>query len=74
MAESLEFPKGSTAILLKTCHSRVALLDRLEREEDVEILYGEQMAMAGQTPLLSDLDAIRARPEQYLSKIMVNKR
>ena len=72
MAESLEFPKGSTTILLKTYHSRTALLDRLSREEGVEILYGEQLAMEGQT-LLSDPEAIRARPEKYLSMIMVKK-
>ena len=73
MAESLEFPTGSTTILLKTYHSRAALLDRLSREEGVEILYGEQLAMAGQT-LVTDLEAIRDRPEQYLSMIMVKKR
>lgn len=72
MAESLEFPKGSTTILLKTYRSRAALLDRLERESDVRILYGEQLTMKGQT-LLSDPDAIRARPEAYLSMIMVKK-
>lgn len=72
MAESLEFPKGSTTILLKTYRSRAALLDRLEREGDVKILYGEQLTMEGQT-LLSDPGAIRARPEAYLSMIMVKK-
>ncbi|MCL2887688.1 MAG: precorrin-2 C(20)-methyltransferase [Betaproteobacteria bacterium] len=73
MAESLEFPKGSTTILLKTYRSRAALLDRLAREEGVEILYGEHLAMAGQA-LLTDLDAIRACPEKYLSMIMVKRR
>lgn len=72
MAESLEFPKGSTTILLKSYRSRKALLDRLAREDNVEILYGEQLAMDGQT-LLTDSDAIRARPEKYLSMIMVKK-
>lgn len=72
MADSLEFPKGSTTILLKTYRSRKALLDRLAREKDVEILYGEHLAMDDQT-LLTDSDAIRARPETYLSLIMVKK-
>lgn len=72
MAESLDFPKGSTTILLKTYRSRAALLDRLAREENVEILYGEHLAMEGQT-LLTDPDAIRERPEEYLSLIMVKK-
>ena len=72
MAESLDFPKGSTTILLKTYRSRAALLDRLAREEDVTILYGEHLAMEEQI-LLTDPDAIRARPEEYLSLIMVKK-
>nr|WP_294512982.1 precorrin-2 C(20)-methyltransferase [uncultured Bilophila sp.] len=72
MAESLDFPKGSTTILLKTYRSRAALLDRLAREENVEVLYGEHLTMEGQT-LLTDPDAIRERPEEYLSLIMVKK-
>ncbi len=72
MAETLDFPKGSTTILLKTYHSRKALLDRLAREENVEIIYGEQLTMEGQT-LLTDADAIRERSEKYLSLIMVKK-
>lgn len=73
MAETLDFPKGSTTILLKTYRSRAALLDRLKREENVDILYGEQLGLDGQI-LLSDMDAIRERPETYLSLIMVKKR
>ena len=72
MAETLDFPKGSTPVLLKTSRSRKALLDRLEREEGVEILYGERLAMDGQI-LLSDPGDIRERPEEYLSLIMVKK-
>lgn len=73
MAEHLDFPKGSTTILLKTYRSRAALLERLEREEDADIVYGERLGMDGQI-LLTDLDAIRARPESYLSLMMVKKR
>ncbi len=72
MAESLDFPEASTTILLKSYRSRTALLDRLARERDVSVLYGEQLAMAGQV-LLNDPEAIRARPEQYLSLFMVKK-
>lgn len=71
MAETLDFPKGSTTILLKTYRSRKALVDA-SREENVEILYGEHLAMEGQT-LLTDLDAVADRPEEYLSLIMVKK-
>ena len=73
MAETLDFPKGSTTILLKTYRSRKALVERLRREENVEILYGEHLAMEGQT-LLTDLDAVADRPEEYLSLIMVPSR
>lgn len=73
MAERLDFPRGSTTILLKTYHSRAALLDRLKHEENVDIVYGERLGMDGQT-LLTDLDAIRERPETYLSLVMVKKR
>ena len=72
MAETLDFPKGSTTILLKTYRSRKALVERLRREENVEILYGEHLAMEGQT-LLTDLDAVADRPKEYLSLIMVKK-
>ena len=72
MAETLDFPKGSTTVLHKPYRSRKALLDRLEREEGVEILYGERLAMDGQI-LLSDPGDIRERPEEYLSLIMVKK-
>ena len=72
MAEALDFPKGSTTILLKSYRSRGALLDRLAREEKVHVLYGEHLAMKEQA-LLPDPDAIRARPEKYLSLIMVKK-
>ena len=72
LAETLDFPKGSTTILLKTYRSRKALVERLRREENVEILYGEHLAMEGQT-LLTDLDAVADRPEEYLSLIMVKK-
>lgn len=65
-------PKASTTILLKTYRSRKALVERLRREENVEILYGEHLAMEGQT-LLTDLDAVADRPEEYLSLIMVKK-
>ena len=70
MAEALDFPKGSTTILLKSYRSRGALLDRLAREEKVQVLYGEHRAMKEQA-LLTDPDAIRARPEKYLSLIVI---
>ena len=72
MAESLEFPHGSTTILLKTYRSRKALIERLRREKGIEILYGERLTMDGET-LLRDLDAVNDRPEEYLSLIMVRK-
>ena len=72
-AASLEFPKNSTTVLLKTYHSRTALLDRLAAEDNIDILYGEKLTMKGQA-ILNELSAIRDRPEEYLSMIMVKKR
>ncbi|MCH5276968.1 MAG: precorrin-2 C(20)-methyltransferase [Desulfovibrionaceae bacterium] len=72
-AERLDFPRGSTTILLKTYRSRAALLDRLERENDVEIFYGERLGLEDQV-VLTGMDAIRERPETYLSLLMVKKR
>ncbi|MEG2139558.1 MAG: precorrin-2 C(20)-methyltransferase [Bilophila sp.] len=72
MADTLDFPPHSTTILLKTYRSRKALLARLEREENIEIVYGERLGMDEQF-LSRDRDEIAARPETYLSLIMVKK-
>lgn len=72
-AEALEFPPNSTTILLKSYHSREALIKRLEREENIEIIYGEELTMEGQC-ILRSLDEIKARPDTYLSLIMVKKK
>ena len=73
MADSLQFPAGSTTVLLKTYRSRKALLERLSREDDVQILYGEHLSMPGEC-ILTDLPAIAERPETYLSLMFVKKR
>ena len=72
MAQELEFPKGSTTILLKTYHSRNALLDRLDAEQDIELVYGEHLAMQGEV-ILQESASIRQRPDAYLSLLMVKK-
>ncbi len=72
MADSLEFPEGSTTVLLKTYRSREALLQRLEREEGMRLVYGEHLAMEGEV-ILDSIESIRQRPEEYLSLIMVKK-
>lgn len=72
MVQDVTFPKGSTTILLKTYHSRNALLDRLDAEEDIELLYGEHVTMQEQV-LLNESVAIRQRPDTYLSLMMVKK-
>lgn len=72
MADSLEFPEGSTTILLKTYRSRKPLLDRLAREDNIKVYYGEHLSMDDQV-LLRSIDEIAARPETYLSLMMVKK-
>jgi len=71
-AKTIEFPKNSTTILLKTYRSRNALLERLKQEDNIQIVYGEHLAMEEQI-LLTDMEAISKRPETYLSLIMVKK-
>ena len=71
--ESIQFPAGSTTVLLKTYRSRKALLERLSREEDVEILYGEHLSMPDEC-ILKDLPSIAERPETYLSLMLVKKK
>lgn len=72
MADDLVFAPGSTTVLLKTYRSRKALLDRLRREKNVSVLYGEHLAMQGEF-LSDDPEAIATRPEEYLSLMMVKK-
>ena len=72
-AASLDFPPGSTTVLLKTYRSRAALLERLRRERNVEILYAERLTMPGET-LESEPEAIARRPEEYLSLMKKKKR
>ena len=73
MAETLVFPPKSTTILLKSYRSRAALIERLRREPDITILYAERLGMADEFQS-SDLDEIAARPDEYLSQIMVKKK
>lgn len=72
-AATLDFPRGSTTVLLKTYRSRPALLERLRREDDVDIIYGERLTMPGEV-LETSLDAISQRSEEYLSLMMIKKR
>ena len=72
MAESIEFPKGSSTVLLKTYRSRNALIRRLRQEKDLEVLYGERLTMEGEF-ISRDLDEIEARPECYFSLMLVRR-
>ena len=72
MAESIEFPKGSSTVLLKTYRSRNALIRRLRQEKDLEVLYGERLTMEGEF-IRRDLDEIEARPECYFSLMLVRR-
>ncbi len=72
-AQNLVFPKNSTTILLKTYRHREALFARLEQEPDISIVYGEHLGMEEEI-VLYDLEAIKKRPDTYLSIVMVKKR
>lgn len=72
VAHTLEFPPSSTTILLKTYRNRKTLIDRLRAEENISVLYGEHLTMEDEF-FSDDLDEIAARPEEYLSLMMVKK-
>ena len=70
MAERIVLEPDTTHVLLKTYRSRNALLARLRREKDIEIVYGEKLTQAGEF-VSSSLDDIEKRPDTYLSLMMV---
>ena len=72
VAHTLELPPNSTSILLKTYRNRKTLIDRLRAEENISVLYGEHLTMEDEF-FSDDLDEIAARPEEYLSLMMVKK-
>ncbi len=72
-AEHLEFPENSTTVLLKTYRHRKALLERLRREKDIDVLYAEHLTMDDEF-FSADLDEIAHRPEAYLSLMVVKKK
>lgn len=72
MVDQLEFPSGSTTILMKTYRSRNALIRRILQESDVNIVYGERLGMPDEF-ISFDGEEILSRPEEYLSLMMVKK-
>ncbi len=72
-AENLTFPENSSTILLKTYRSRLALIERLRREENIEVTYGECLGMENQV-ILRDLDEIEQREDVYYSLMLVKKK
>ena len=72
-ASRLTFPSGCTTVLLKTYRSRAALLERLRQDPGLEVTYGERLGMEGEF-VSCDPEEIGARPEEYLSMIMVKRR
>ncbi len=72
-ADDLEFPSGTTTVLMKTYRSRNALIARLQHEPGIEIVSGERLGMSGQY-ISTDCAEILARPEAYLSLMLVKKK
>lgn len=71
-AEALRFPQASSTILLKTYRNREKLWQRLEQEQDITLVYGENLGMAEEY-LSESLDTIKERPVEYLSLVLVKK-
>lgn len=72
MADALEFPPGTTTVLMKTYRSRASLMERIRKEKDICVVYGERLGMPDEF-ITNDLDVIDARPEEYLSLMFVKK-
>ena len=72
MADSLEFPPGTTTVLMRTYRSRARLMERIRREKDIRVIYGERLGMPDEF-ITDDIDVIAARPEEYLSLMFVKK-
>lgn len=72
LVDKMDFPAGSSTVLLKTYRGRTALFERLAREEDATIVYGERLGMDGEF-LTRDRAAMVERPEQYLSLMLIKK-
>jgi len=73
MADSIEFPEDTSTVLLKTYRSRNALIERLRKERNVDVVYGENLTMAGEF-ISRDLDEIASRPDAYFSLMIVRAR
>ena len=63
--------REGAVVLLKTYRSRNAYLDRLSGES-CEILYGANIGLENEF-ISGDPEEIRARPEEYLSMLLVRK-
>ncbi len=72
LAKDLHFSPKSTTILLKTYHSRDALIERLQEEHDIEVTYAEHLGMEKEY-ISCQLHEIKQRPKVYLSMMMVKK-
>lgn len=72
MADSLEFAPGTSTVLLKTYRRREALFERLKKEKDATVIYGERLCLKGEY-MTRDLAAMAERPETYLSLMLVKK-
>lgn len=72
MADELDFPSGTTTVLMKTYRSRNTLIRRLMQEPGTSLVYGERLGMAEQF-ISTDGEEILSRPEEYLSLLMVKK-
>ncbi|HDS17341.1 MAG TPA: precorrin-2 C(20)-methyltransferase [Proteobacteria bacterium] len=70
--ENLDLPPKSTTVLLKSYKNRNRLVEYFARQPDCSILYGSRLALEGEF-VSRDPQAILARPEEYLSLLIVKR-
>ena len=73
MAEKIVFEKNTSTVLLKTYRSRNRLIERLKSEDNVDVVYAENLTREGEY-VTRDLDEVAKRPENYLSLMLVRKK
>lgn len=68
----MEFQPGTTTAVMKLYRNREQLLDRIECEEQFEILYGARLGL-DEEKVAYDMSEVRTLPLEYLSMLVVKR-